>query len=642
MSKIVLNDVFNEWLNSKGILNVLTNNFEVPWKGTVAGDVLDLEYHGNHSGQKIIAPLVEKLITEDGISDENARKLAGVIYYRNITNWNKLWDTLSFEYDPIANVDAHEVTKSHKGEQTDKFTQGEQENTFSHGEHETDVTIGSQSVDKSIGAQSITEQKGAQHTEVESSIAGFNSSDYSNADKSITDANAFQNSTNLGSHSDKDITSGRNDKTTVKAFDDSSTYGERIDETVSGERDDEVELIRKGNIGVTTSQQMITQERILWDWKFFDRVFEDIDSILVIDIYGEFHGSCEGLVINTNSYILPIANENTLGGVKPLTKSDLMTMAVGVDAQGRLWTIPSSSTSEVTSVNGQKGDVTLHAGDVGAPTKAELSTVANALNGLSTVVNNISDEVEGISDDIDNINTELPNKYSPANQPPYPVTSVNGMTGDVIVQGGGGGAVDSVNGKTGAVILNNSDVGAPSLDEFQTFEDDFDDFKSETNESLGQKYSPTNTPPYPVTSVNGQTGAVTGLYDENNQPPYPVTSVNGMTGDVVVQGGGGSASKLYSVEITSSDTRESAYNKIAELLGDSLAYWSAIPIFGMFIDTYENVFWVVNSITIQNYGYFGVSLSCHKPDGGSQGFSFDTYDASNPFPAKKLILYFVK
>ena len=36
-----------------------------------------------------------------------------------------------------------------------------------------------------------------------------------------------------------------------------------------------------------------------------------------------------------------------------------------------------------------------------------------------------------------------------------------------------------------------------------------------------------------VTSVNGKTGAITGLYDAKNQPPYPVKSVNGQTGNVV-------------------------------------------------------------------------------------------------------------
>lgn len=47
-------------------------------------------------------------------------------------------------------------------------------------------------------------------------------------------------------------------------------------------------------------------------------------------------------------------------------------------------------------------------------------------------------------------------------------------------------------------------------------------------------YSADNKPPYPVTSVNGKTGAVTGLYDAGNPPPYPVTSVNGKTGAVTI------------------------------------------------------------------------------------------------------------
>lgn len=58
------------------------------------------------------------------------------------------------------------------------------------------------------------------------------------------------------------------------------------------------------------------------------------------------------------------------------------------------------------------------------------------------------------------------------------------------------------------------------------------------NPITGNFYSPDNPPPYPVTSVNGETGAVTGVYSIEFQPPYPVTSVNGKTGDVVIEGGG--------------------------------------------------------------------------------------------------------
>ena len=61
------------------------------------------------------------------------------------------------------------------------------------------------------------------------------------------------------------------------------------------------------------------------------------------------------------------------------------------------------------------------------------------------------------------------------------------------------------------------------------------------NPITGNFYSPDNPPPYPVTSVNSKTGAVTGLYGADNPPPYPVTSVNGKTGDVTIEGGTGDA-----------------------------------------------------------------------------------------------------
>lgn len=45
-------------------------------------------------------------------------------------------------------------------------------------------------------------------------------------------------------------------------------------------------LQRSGNIGVTTSQQMIESERALWTWEFFhDVVFPDINRVLTLSIY---------------------------------------------------------------------------------------------------------------------------------------------------------------------------------------------------------------------------------------------------------------------------------------------------------------------------------------------------------------------
>lgn len=45
-------------------------------------------------------------------------------------------------------------------------------------------------------------------------------------------------------------------------------------------------LTRNGNIGVTTSQQMIQAERELWMWNYFaDVLFPDINSVLTLSIY---------------------------------------------------------------------------------------------------------------------------------------------------------------------------------------------------------------------------------------------------------------------------------------------------------------------------------------------------------------------
>lgn len=46
------------------------------------------------------------------------------------------------------------------------------------------------------------------------------------------------------------------------------------------------DLTRSGNIGVTTSQQMLESERNLWLWNFFyEVVFPNIDKVLTIALY---------------------------------------------------------------------------------------------------------------------------------------------------------------------------------------------------------------------------------------------------------------------------------------------------------------------------------------------------------------------
>ena len=54
-------------------------------------------------------------------------------------------------------------------------------------------------------------------------------------------------------------------------------------------------------------------------------------------------------------YKLPTATTETLGGVKPNTNTPEMTQAVGVDEDGKLWTYPSGTATGANGENGEQG-----------------------------------------------------------------------------------------------------------------------------------------------------------------------------------------------------------------------------------------------------------------------------------------------
>lgn len=120
--------------------------------------------------------------------------------------------------------------------------------------------------------------------------------------------------------------------------------------------------------------------------------------------------------------------------------------------------------------------------------------------------------------------------YGTGNQPPYPVKSVNGQTGNVVIPTGGN--VDSVNGKTGEVVLNADDVGAlPSTTVIPDKTSQLDNDSGYITNSALTDYAkkieiPTKTSQLendshyitaseaPVQSVNTKTGAVVLTQDD--------------------------------------------------------------------------------------------------------------------------------
>lgn len=161
------------------------------------------------------------IYTGDEIDATKASFLATHAVLMYGERWRHLWSVYKAEYNPINNYDMSET------EETEAETTG------------------------SVSGSSSDE---IDRTRNESgNIYGFNS--------------ATPSPSESGSGSDNETRTGT----------DSQTSGG----TATGSRT----LTRSGNIGVTTSQQMIQSEIDLWKWSFYKEVIEDVLRLISIPIY---------------------------------------------------------------------------------------------------------------------------------------------------------------------------------------------------------------------------------------------------------------------------------------------------------------------------------------------------------------------
>ena len=242
-----LNDVYDSWETGDGVFTDLAA-LDVPWideNDTELTARLNMAYHGSHSGDKNISPVVHKFLTSE---DENTRtKLAKIIYTMFADKWAKLWAALEIEYNPLNNYDMVE----HE-------TPAEITHTTTPAETTETVTP----------AETTSETKPAKMT-TENDVSAFNSSDYSDGTKT----------TATGDVNDKGV-----DSFTVDTAGTNKIEVDAAGSDVLTVQNDRV-LTRSGNIGVTTSQQMLQSEIELRKWLYYQSVFNDIDTILTLSIY---------------------------------------------------------------------------------------------------------------------------------------------------------------------------------------------------------------------------------------------------------------------------------------------------------------------------------------------------------------------
>lgn len=256
-----LNQVMPDWIN-KGIFSSL-DVFDVPWKGDNVSRALDIDYHGGISGGKPISQLVERVISGDTLSDSDITLICTSIMAVYGVKWSKLWTTLSLEYNPIENYSMVETMTNDKTVTNYGRTITRTDN-LTHSTSSTDTQQNSQT-------QSNTQEDTAN---INRGVYGFNSTEATPSEVESQTKNMTQNV------SITDNKEGTTQTTSTDGGTQTSAEGGEDSNTRN------YTLTRKGNIGVTTSQQMIESERALWMWDFFRQVvYPDIDKMLTLAIY---------------------------------------------------------------------------------------------------------------------------------------------------------------------------------------------------------------------------------------------------------------------------------------------------------------------------------------------------------------------
>lgn len=207
----------------------------------------DMQVPNELEKDKIIQTILYDLAELEIIfPDPKYLKLAiGAWSYGNRYKWQGLYDSMHFDYNPIWNVDA-DIKDVEGIDTTGKRTLS--------GSDKRDITTDGTAQDKET--INTTETK---------SVQGFNNNDWVNSEK-LTDTGTDTHDYKNHSHTDDDLSRSETENTT-------------------GATDRNYTQRRTGNIGVTTTQAMIQQEREIRDFNLIKIIVEDFKKEFCIMVY---------------------------------------------------------------------------------------------------------------------------------------------------------------------------------------------------------------------------------------------------------------------------------------------------------------------------------------------------------------------
>lgn len=216
-------------------------------------------------------------------------------FSRNFLNFDRMMAALMAEYNPIENYDRHEdwtrtpnLTDEAKHTGSDSVEASGTDSTEASGS-DTDTLSGNDTTTRSYNNYNESSTRTGDDT-TERTVSAFDSGTYQPAEKTVETFGSVKDS--------KDITGSYDDSTDYGKVDtmdygrkDETTYGRKDETTFNSTMTDRHTGTEKytsrihGNIGVTTSQQMIQSELELRKFDIYEEIAARFEHEFLVQVY---------------------------------------------------------------------------------------------------------------------------------------------------------------------------------------------------------------------------------------------------------------------------------------------------------------------------------------------------------------------
>lgn len=265
-------DVYSNYPIDGGVFSPMSN---APWADTMSGTNLDILYLDGHSGERYCSNFINhRLNDSDILSSDNRTLIANILWAMFGIQWTRLWATMKpVDYDPLTNYKMEETVEgTESSTRTPDLTKGDTGTVQTTGQDKRTPNL------TRNGTGTVNDNGSATNTN-QNGIWGFNSS--TSVPSDMSDGTATNENTTTRDLTETETGTDTTDHTNTDTY--NRSYTETGTDTTAGTSSRK--LTRTGNIGTNTFQNLLQQERNIWMYDFFEKVFKDVDSVLTIPIY---------------------------------------------------------------------------------------------------------------------------------------------------------------------------------------------------------------------------------------------------------------------------------------------------------------------------------------------------------------------